>query len=153
MAWTRKHRRDRTLDSVPRTSDRRHPAQLVTAAVAGIEGLLLLGYGVSIAVVALTSGLSGPGEVSSPAGTAVEVAVFAAFGIGLGAVAWGRWRDRDWSVVPFVLAQLLALVAAVPMATGQGAGVPVGIVVTALALAGLASLVVLRISAPDPANK
>lgn len=146
-------RRERTLGRVPRLAERRHPAQLVTAAVAGLEGLLLVGYAVSIAIVALTSGLSGPGEVSSPAGTVVEVAVFAAFGAGLGAVAWGRWRDRDWATVPFVLAQLLALVAAIPMATGRGTGVPIGIVVTALALTGLAALVVLRVSAPDPANE
>lgn len=121
--------------------------------VAGLEAALLVGYAVSIGVVAITAGLSGPSAVSSPAGTVVEVVVFALFGLGMGAVARGRLRDQDWASVPFVVAQLLVLVAAVPMATGAGPGVPFGIIATVAAVAGLAALVIARTAAePAPSD-
>ncbi len=117
-------------------------AERTTAVCAGIPAALLLGYSISIAAVALTQGIEGPQEVSSPTGVAVEVVTFALLGVGVAVVAIGRWSGRSWSSVPFVVIQLLALTVGVPMMTGAGAGVPVGAVVSATALAGLAALAV-----------
>lgn len=111
---------------------------LLTTTVAALEGLALAGYGVSIAVVALTSGLAGPVDVSSPSGVAVEIAVYLIFGAALGWIALGRLRGRDWATVPFLLAQLLALTVGIPMLTG--AGVLAGAAITAAALAGLVGM-------------
>ena len=115
--------------------------RLVTAAVAGLEALLLVGYAISITVVVATTGLQGPQEVSSASGVTVEIAVFVLFGLGCAAVAVGRWRGSGWSAVPFVVIQLLALTVSIPLATGAGGGVPFGILVTVAALIGLAAIV------------
>lgn len=131
----------------------RRVAGVVTVAVPALEGLLLVVYAVSIAVVAVTQGLSGPDDVSSPAGTVVEVVVFLLFGSGLLLIANGRRRDQDWATVPYVLAQLLALMATVPMATGSGAGVPVGIVASIAAVAGLVALPLARAASDQPAGE
>jgi hypothetical protein len=120
--------------------DRRN-ADRTTAVVAGVESLLLLGYAVSIAFVAATQGIEGPQDVSSPAGVAVEVAVFAAFAAGVAAIAWGRRSGQSWSGAPFVVVQVLALTVSVPLAFGSGAGVPAGVLTTIGALVGLAALI------------
>lgn len=124
-------------------------ARAVTATIAGLEGLFLIGYAVSIAWVAVSSGITGPVEVSSPAGVTVEIIVFALFGVGVTVLAVGRWRGSGWSVVPFVVVQLLALTVGIPLATGSGGAVPAGIAVSALALIGLGALVADRAGA-DP---
>lgn len=115
-------------------------ADRIAAATGAVQALLLLGYAVSIAAVAATQGIEGPVEVSSPAGVVVEVVTFALLGAGVALVAYGRWQGRSWSSVPFVVVQLLALTAGVPMLLGSGAGVPVGALVCAAALVGLVSL-------------
>lgn len=115
-------------------------ADRIAAATAAVQALLLLGYAVSIAVVAAARGIEGPAEVSSPAGVVVEIATFALLGAGVAVVAYGRWRGRSWSSVPFVVVQLLALTAGVPMLLGSGAGVPAGALVCTAALVGLVAL-------------
>lgn len=113
---------------------------MITAAVAGVQAVALLGYAASIAAVALTTGIEGPVEVSSPTGVVVEIVTFAAFGVGMAAIAWGRWRGHGWATVPFALAQLLALTVGIPLATGVDDGRLWGYGITGLAIAGLAAL-------------
>lgn len=118
------------------------PARIVTAAVAAVEALALLGYAASIAVVALTTGIQGPSEVSSTTGVAVEIITYAVFGVGLAAIAWGRWRGHGWASVPFALAQVLALTVGIPLLTGADDGRLWGLGITAAAVIGLVGLVV-----------
>ena len=122
-------------------------ARAVTAVIAAAEGLTLLGYAGSITWVAVTSGLQGPVEVSSPAGVTVEVLVFALFGAGVLALAVGRWRGTGWSTVPFVVVQLLALTVGIPLVTGTGGALSAGVVITAAAVIGLGGVVMDRINA------
>ncbi|MFN8126557.1 MAG: hypothetical protein U0R64_08645 [Candidatus Nanopelagicales bacterium] len=124
--------------------------RLLTVAVAAVEALLLIGYALSITWVVATTGLQGPQDVSSSSGVAVEITVFALFGIGCGLLAVGRWRGTDWATVPFAVVQLLALTVGIPLATGAGGGVPFGIVITAMAVLGLAALVWGRTVEPNP---
>lgn len=112
----------------------------ISTFVAGVEAAALLGYGVSIAYVALTAGIQGPVEVSSPAGVVVEVVTFLAFGAGMALVAVGRWRRQGWATIPFVVAQLLALTVGIPLATGAPDSRLLGYVITAGAVIGLVSL-------------
>lgn len=108
--------------------------------MAGAEALALLGYAVSIAFVALTVGIQGPSEVSSPVGVVVETATFLLFGVGMLLVAVGRWRRQGWATIPFVVAQLLALTVGIPLATGVEETRLLGYLITAVAVVGLASL-------------
>lgn len=116
------------------------PAQILTTAIAAAQALALLGYAISIAVVALTTGIEGPSDVSSPTGVVVEIVTFALFGLGMSLVAWGRWRRQGWATVPFAVAQLLALTVGIPLATGVSQGRAAGIAITAGALLGLGGL-------------
>lgn len=117
------------------------PGRLITAVVAGVQAVALLGYAVSIATVAATTGIQGPTEVSSPTGVAVEIVTFAVFGVGMAAIAWGRWRGHGWATVPFALAQVLALTVGIPLATGVEDGRLWGYGITLSAVVGLAALV------------
>lgn len=126
----------------------RTPARTLTAVVAGGQALALVGYAVSIAVVALTTGIQGPSEVSSATGVAVEIVTFAVFGAGLAAIAWGRWRGHGWATVPFALAQVLALTVGIPLLTGADDGRLWGLGITAAAVVGLVALV---LGGRDPA--
>lgn len=117
-------------------------ADRLTAVCAGVQAALLLGYAASIGWVALASGIAGPQEVSSPTGVAVEVVTFALLGVGVAAVAVGRWRGSAWSTVPFVVTQALGLAVGVPLVTGAGGGVPAGAAICAAALIGLGALTV-----------
>lgn len=128
------------------------PARLLTAIVAAVEAAALAAYAISIAAVALTAGLQGPVEVSSPTGVAVEVVTFALFAVGLAVVAWGRWKGHGWSTVPFVVAQLLALTVSIPMATGVPDGRWIGVALTVAALGGLVALLFAGREGDDPAE-
>lgn len=126
--------------------------KLATTAVAGLQGLALLGYAVGISVIGLTSGLEGPAEISSPMGAAVEVATFALFGAGMITIAVGRWHESPWSGPPFVLSQLLALAVGLPLATAADTvGRTIGVAVTVSAVIGIVGVVggVLRSEDPD----
>ena len=122
-----------------------------TTAVAGLQGLALLGYALGISIIGLTSGLEGPAEVSSPAGAVVEVAAFALFGAAMVTIAIGRWRESAWSGPPFVLSQLLALAVGLPLATAADTvGVTIGFAVTASAVVGIIGIVVGALRQPNP---
>lgn len=118
----------------------------ITAVVAGLEALVLSGYAISIAVVALTQGVQGPEAVASPTGVAVESVVFALFGIGMGLIAIGRWRRAGWTSVPFVLAQLLALTVGIPLVTASGGPRIAGVLTVLVALTGVGAVLAGRSS-------
>ena len=108
------------------------------AIIAAIEGVALAGYAVFDLVGALLIGTTGPAEVSNASAMVLQIAIFAIFGVGMLIVARGWLTVAGWVRGPFVLAQLIAIVVGVPLigaseAVQQG----VGIVVTALAIAGL----------------
>lgn len=118
----------------------------LSAGVAGLEAVVLVGYGISIAAVALTQGIQGPEAVATPTGVAVETVVFVLFGVGMGLLTLGRWRRADWSTVPFVIAQLLALTVGVPLATASGWPRIVGVLTVLVALTGVGAVLPGRVT-------
>lgn len=115
----------------------RPPSLSLLAGISAVEGVFFLGYAILVTAGVLRFGLTGPEAVSNPAGVTLEVIIFLFFGVGLMATAWGWWQTKRWARSPFVLAQLLALVVAVPLisATGNIEKI-VGVVVTAMAVVG-----------------
>ena len=109
----------------------------VLAAIAVIEGVVLIGYGVADAVVAMTAGVDGPREVASPVGVAMQVIVLVGLGAALLLVANG-WRvGRRWVRSPFVLAQLILGFILVSLASsGETATRVIGIAGAGLAAIG-----------------
>ena len=57
----------------------------------------------------------------------------------LGLIAWGLRRRAAWSRTPFILAQMFALIMAYPLIRHSGLWIPVGLVIAAVALVGIAA--------------
>lgn len=110
---------------------------VAAAVVAVVQGLALIGNGIAVAFVVLRDGITGPSAVASPAGVAVEVLLYLLFGGALLWVSRGLARGSGAVLTPFVLAQLLALTVAIPMARGSGGASVVGWVATGLCLVGI----------------
>ena len=115
----------------------RPPSLRLLAGISAVEGVFFLFYAILVTAGVLRFGLTGPEAVSNPAGVTLEVIIFLFFGIGLMVTAWGWWQTKRWARSPSVLAQLLALVVAVPLisATGNIEKI-VGVVVTVVAVVG-----------------
>lgn len=86
----------------------RHPALVALTAIAGLEGVALIAYSVSVAVEGLRDGTSGPAEVSNVPAMVSIIGILAILGAGMVVIASGWWRSRGWARAPFVLAQLIA---------------------------------------------
>lgn len=96
-------------------------SQLTALAVLSFaEGVFFLGYAVFDVIGVLRFGLTGPEEVSNAPALTLQVMMFALFGAALILVARGWWGIRRWARAPFVLAQLLVLVVAVPLTSAAG---------------------------------
>lgn len=95
----------------------RYPTLLVPAAIAGVQGLAVIGYAIAN-IVWLVGAWGDPGI--SALTLAVQSLVIAAFGVGLILTARGLWRAARWARAPFVVAQLLATVVAFPFALTAG---------------------------------
>ena len=80
---------------------------VVLAALALLEGLVLLGYALYDVIEAFRTGITGPAEVSNPAALLGLIAITAIFGAGLVWLARGWWNGRSWARSPFVFAQLI----------------------------------------------
>ncbi len=80
---------------------------VVLAALALLEGLVLLGYALYDVIEAFRTGITGPAEVSNPAALLGLIAITAIFGAGLVWLARGWWNGRSWARSPFVFAQLV----------------------------------------------
>ncbi len=109
----------------------------VGAAVALVEGLLMVGNGIAVAVLVGRDGITGPEAVASPAGVVIEVALYLLFGIALLWMARGFVRGSVAVLTPFMLAQVLGLTVSVPLAMGGGAVGLAGALVVAACLSGL----------------
>lgn len=97
------------------------PSVLVLVAISVVEGAFFLGYAVYDLVGAARFGLTGPEEVSNAPALTLQVLMFVLFGAGILAAARGWWGMKRWARAPFVLAQLLVLVVAVPLLSAEGA--------------------------------
>lgn len=87
------------------------------AAVGALEALLLVGYGISVAVFPLvgrTSGVSEGAEVAGP----VLAAILIVFGVLVALVVRGLLHRRAAARVPFFLVQAFTVIGAWPLATG-----------------------------------
>jgi hypothetical protein len=111
---------------------------VIGAIVAGIEGVVLIGYAVYIVVQVARLGITGPSEVSSPIAVTLEIVIFGLLGVAMVLAARGLWRARRWARSLLVVGQFLALVVGVPLATAEGdAERAAGLGLVALAVAGL----------------
>lgn len=93
----------------------RHPLLIVLAAIAGVQGIGLIGYAVFDIVQGMTVGITGPREVSNLPALFLQIVIFAGLGVGMLAIALGWLRSRYAARAPFIVAQLLALVVGVPL--------------------------------------
>jgi hypothetical protein len=98
----------------------RSPLLTALAFLSIAEGVFFLGYAVFDVVGVLRFGLTGPEEVSNAPALTLQVLMFALFGAALILVARGWWGVKRWARAPFVLAQLLVLVVAVPLTSASG---------------------------------
>ena len=98
----------------------RSPQLIALAVLSIVEGVFFLGYAVFDVIGAIRFGLTGPEEVSNASALTLQIVMFALFGAALIVVARGWWGFRRWARAPFVLAQLLVLVVAVPLTSASG---------------------------------
>jgi len=80
---------------------------VVLSVIAGLQGVVFLGYAVYDVVQAFRVGITGPAEVSNLPALLGLIALTAAFGAGMLWVAWGWWNSRSWARAPFIVAQLV----------------------------------------------
>lgn len=80
---------------------------LPVAIIAAVEGLVLVGYAVYVAINGIREGTTGPAEVSNVPALISLVVILAALGVGMLFIARGWWRAQRWARAPFVLAQLI----------------------------------------------
>ena len=80
---------------------------VVLAAIAGLQGVVLIGYAVFDVVEAVRVGITGPADVSNPMALLLLILITAAFGAGMVVVAVGWWRSLRWARAPFVMAQII----------------------------------------------
>ena len=110
---------------------------IALAAISGAEGLALIGYACYDVIQAIRFGTTGPAEVSNGPALFIQILIFLVFGIGLLLIARGWLQGQRWSRSPFVLAQLIALLVAFPLAQdSSGPGRAVGVSVLICALVG-----------------
>lgn len=115
-----------------------NPSLRALALISGAQGVSLVAYAGYVAVEGVRIGVTGPAPVSTVPGLLLEILIFSVFGVALVLVARGFLRARRWSRSPFVLAQLLGLVVAVPLAQGFDLGPRlVGLAWAASAIAGV----------------
>ena len=111
----------------------------ILTAIAGLQGVTLIGYAVYDIVQGLRLGLTGPEEGSNLPGLILQIAIFAVLGAASSASAVGWWRAKYAARAPFIVAQLLALVVGFPLA--QGAATVqrlVGVALVVAAVTGIA---------------
>ena len=98
----------------------------VAAAVALAQGAALLVNALAVTWVVVRDGSTGPSAIASPIGVTVEVVLYLLFGAAMLWISRGMLRGSEAVQTPFVLAQVLGLTVAIPLATGGGAAAVVG---------------------------
>jgi hypothetical protein len=91
------------------------------AAIALVQGIALIAYGLFDVVESLRVGVTGPAAVSSVPAVILQIVIFAVFGAGLVLIAWGWWTVRGWARAPFLLAQLIGVFVGYELAQSAGA--------------------------------
>jgi len=94
------------------------PLLAILTAIAGLQGVTLIGYAVYDIVQGLRLGLTGPEEVSNLPGLILQIVIFTVLGVASLVIAVGWWRAKYAARAPFIVAQLLALVVGFPLAQG-----------------------------------
>ncbi|MER5770496.1 hypothetical protein [Streptomyces sp. NPDC001985] len=126
------------------------PARLTAAAaVSALEGLALAVYGVYLLVMGVL------GSPDSPTQAEMGGVTLIALGAIPLAAARGLLLRRSWSRGPALITHLMALIPAWTLLRTEGALIPLGILIAAVAVAGLALIVnpattrALGIGSPD----
>jgi len=112
-------------------------ARPLAAVVSALQGGALIINGVAVAAAVVAGGITGPADVASPVGVAVEALLFVGFGAALLLIGRALRLGDDWALTPFLLAQVLGLAVALPLASTSGAAGLVGVLVSASCLAGI----------------
>lgn len=111
---------------------------MALAAIAGLQGLVFIGYAIFDVVEALRVGITGPAEVSNPAALLGLIAITVALGLGLLWVSWGWWRARSWARSPFLVAQIvLGLIGYDFSQSSEDAQRTIGQVIIVVAIVGI----------------
>jgi lysylphosphatidylglycerol synthetase-like protein (DUF2156 family) len=117
----------------------RSPYVSVLAALAAIEGIALMGYGVYIGIDGVRLGTTGPASVSNIPALVSLVVILLILGVGMLLIARGWWQVKRWARSPFVLAQLILALLGWEMA--QGGVQPTYTVGMAALIVGIAGVV------------
>jgi hypothetical protein len=116
------------------------PLLVVLAAIAAIQGLVLVAYAVYDVIQGLRFGLTGPEEVSNLPALVLQIVIFAVLGVGMLAIARGWWLSKYGARAPFILAQLLGLVVGFPLAQAPDSGTrAIGTALVVIAVVGIAA--------------
>lgn len=109
------------------------------AVIALLEGVALIAYALFDLVEAARLGAAGPADVSNVPAIALQIVIFAAFGVGMAWVARGWWGSHRWARAPFLLAQMIALLVGYEMAQSTITAPRIaGIAVALVAVVGIA---------------
>jgi len=112
----------------------RYPTLLALAVIAALQGLAVIGYAAAN-IVWLVGAWGEPGVNALT--LVVQVLVIAALGVGLVFVARGFLGAARWARAPFIVAQLLAGVVAIPFALIPGGAQTWSVLIIVSAIIGL----------------
>lgn len=113
----------------------------ISAPLVGLEGLVLTGYGVYIAVQFARFGLTGPAEVSNVPAVILEIVIFGGFGVALLVTARALWQARRIARAPAVFAQIIAVVVGGPLlGAAENSSRLAGVALVAVAIASVVAL-------------
>jgi hypothetical protein len=105
--------------------------------LSALEGLALLTYAIIVMINAVTGGTYGVIGNSTTA-MVIEIAIFVVLGLGLLKVAHGWLRMSRWARGPFIMAQLIGLLAGISFAfSGASEQVLPGLILAIPAVLGL----------------
>jgi hypothetical protein len=119
----------------PSTTTPRPPRLTAAGALCGLEALALAVAGVYLLVMGLTGNPDSPQQAETAGVTVIVIGVIPLL------AARGLLLRRRWSRGPGLITQIIALPVAWTLLQSDGAMIPVGIAIAAVAVAGLVLLV------------
>lgn len=124
---------DETADAAPEGP---RPARLTAAAaLAAVEGLVLVGFGVYVLIMGLAGNPESPEQAETLGITVLALALLPLL------AARGLWLRRRWSRGPAMITQLMALPVAWTLVQNGGGLIAIGVLTAAAALTVLALLI------------
>ncbi|KUJ64369.1 hypothetical protein ACZ90_57390 [Streptomyces albus subsp. albus] len=124
---------EQSVQSVPSGP---RPKRITAAAViTGLEGLVLLGFGVYLLVMGLVGDPDSPEQAEMLAVTVLALALLPV------AAARGLWLRRRWSRGPAMITQLMGLPVALTLVQNGGGLIAIGVAIAVAAFGVLGSLV------------